>query len=188
MRLTNWLPYLKADARICLLRRAKTHLSIKCGKMIYNVLVKPIQEYCCTVWGKVLCRKPPNALETTETVCEINFGCHIGDSSVKLFDKLGWLPIDDIVRVRNLFVLHKVSQNLCPEYFMSILHMVIELDVPPITTFWHLSVKETSGLGTFHLSACRLWNKLGHSYRDIYVSHTMFKKHFRISSPTTTPR
>ena len=125
--------------------------------------------------GKVLCRKPRKALETTETVCEINFGCHINDSSVKLFDKLVWLPIDDIVRVRNLLLLHKVNQNLCPEYFMSILHMVIELDVPPITTFWHLSVKQTSGLGTFYFSACRLWNKLGHSYRDI-VSHTMFQK------------
>ena len=28
--------------------------------------------------------------------------------------------------VRNLLMLHKVSQNLCPEYFMFVLPMVIE--------------------------------------------------------------
>ena len=71
--------------------------------------------------AKLLCRKPRKALETT-----INFGCHINESIVKLFDKLGWLPIDDIMCVRNLLMLHKVSQNLCPEYFMFVLHMVIE--------------------------------------------------------------
>ena len=43
----------------------------------------------------------------------------INDSSFELFDKLGWLPIDDIVRVRKLFMLHKVSQGQCPEYFSS---------------------------------------------------------------------
>ena len=126
--------------------------------------------------GKLLCRKPRKALQTTETVCEINFGCHINDSSIKLFDKLGWLPIDDIMRTRNPLLLHKVSQNLFPEYFMSVLHMVTELDLPPITTnVLTPFCKRHSGLGTFYLSTCRLCNKWGHSYRDI-VSHTMFKK------------
>ena len=41
----------KLNSRICLLKRAKAHLSIKCRKMIYNVLGKPIVEYCWTVWG-----------------------------------------------------------------------------------------------------------------------------------------
>ena len=37
----------------------------------------------------------------------------------ELFDKLGWLPIDDIVCIRKLFILHKVSQGHCPEYLTS---------------------------------------------------------------------
>ena len=43
----------------------------------------------------------------------------INDSSVELFDKLGWLPIDDIICIRKLFMLHKVSQGHCLEYFPS---------------------------------------------------------------------
>ena len=43
----------------------------------------------------------------------------INDSSVELFDQVGWLPIDDIIRVRKLFLLHKVSKGRCREYFSS---------------------------------------------------------------------
>ena len=43
----------------------------------------------------------------------------INDSPVELFDQLGWLPIDDIIRVRKLFLLSKVSQGHCPEHVTS---------------------------------------------------------------------
>ena len=45
----------------------------------------------------------------------------INDSSIELFDQLGWLPIDDIIRVRKLFLLHKarvtVLNILITSYF-----------------------------------------------------------------------
>ena len=43
----------------------------------------------------------------------------INDSSVKLFDKLGWLPIDDIIGIKKLLILHKVNQDHCPDYCTS---------------------------------------------------------------------
>ena len=43
----------------------------------------------------------------------------INDSSVKYFDKLGWLPVGDIMRTRKLLILHKVSQDHRPDYFTS---------------------------------------------------------------------
>ena len=43
----------------------------------------------------------------------------INDSSIECFDQLGWLPIDDIIHIRKLFLLHKLSQGHCPEYFTS---------------------------------------------------------------------
>lgn len=41
----------KLNSRICLLKRAKGYLTIECRKMLFNALIKPILEYCCTVWG-----------------------------------------------------------------------------------------------------------------------------------------
>ena len=35
------------------------------------------------------------------------------------FNKLGSLPIDDIICIRKLLMLHKMSQNHCSKYFMS---------------------------------------------------------------------
>ena len=43
----------------------------------------------------------------------------INDSSVKLFDKLGWLPIGDIIGIKKLLILHKVNQDHCPDYCTS---------------------------------------------------------------------
>ena len=61
-------------------------------------------------------------------MCKINIlDATIYDSSVERFDKLGWLPTDDIVRVRKPFMLHKISHGHCPEYFRpgsdAVLHM-----------------------------------------------------------------
>ena len=97
----------------------------------------------------------------------------INDSSIEHFDKLGWLPIDDIIRIRKLFMLHKVSQGHCPEYFTSY--------------FKH--VRSTHGYRTRsavcnecltpsckrNSSACCLWKNLGNSYRNI-TSPTDFRK------------
>ena len=39
------------------------------------------------------------------------------ENSVKLFNKLDWLPIDDIIRIRKLCMLHEINQGHCPAYF-----------------------------------------------------------------------
>ena len=41
---------------------------------------------------------------------------NFGDNSVMLFTKLGWLPIDDIIRTRKLSLLHKIYNSRGPEY------------------------------------------------------------------------
>ena len=50
----------KLNPRICLFKRAKAYLTFACRKLLFNALIKPIQEYCCTVWGK--------SSKTTETM------------------------------------------------------------------------------------------------------------------------
>ena len=103
----------------------------------------------------------------------------IYDSSVERFDKLGWLPIDDIVRVRKLFMLHKISQGHCPEYFSSYFKYVRSIHShrtrsATCNDFLASSCKRNSGLRTFHSSASRLWNNLGNTYRNI-ISHSNFR-------------
>ena len=38
----------KLNSRI---KRAKAYLTFACRKLLFDALIKPILEYCCTVWG-----------------------------------------------------------------------------------------------------------------------------------------
>ena len=44
-------PIDKLNSRICLLKRAKTHLNYRLRNLLYNALIRPLFEYCCTVRG-----------------------------------------------------------------------------------------------------------------------------------------
>ncbi|CAH3181197.1 unnamed protein product [Porites lobata] len=78
--------------------------------MLFNALIKPILEYCYTLFVVNLQR----LLQLQKLILDAT----INDSSLELIDQLVWLPID-IIRVRKLLLLHKVSQGHCPEHSTS---------------------------------------------------------------------
>ena len=39
------------------------------------------------------------------------------ENSIQLFNKLDWLPIDDIIRTRKLVMIYKITKGKCPAYF-----------------------------------------------------------------------
>ena len=148
--------------------------------MLFNALIKPILEYCCTVWDNCSVENLQRLVQVQKRCGRLILNATITDSSVELFDKLGWLPIDDIIRVRKLCVLHKVSQGHCPKYFSSYFKYVRSTHgyrtrsaiCDDVLT---PSCKRNSGLRTFHSRACRPWNNLGNSYRNI-TSNSNFRK------------
>ena len=91
-----------------------------------------------------------------------------------------WLPIDDIICIRKLYMLHKINQGHCSAYFnkyierISNAHNYNTRSVPNnnITT---PACKRNSGLRTFHSSACRLWNALDPELKTL--SHNNFKNY-----------
>ena len=86
------------------------------------------------------------------------------DNSAMLYTKLGWLPIDNIIRTRKLSRLHKSVIGMVKNVFQ---HMLTISRVAMITTrepqeemiLSRLSARKNSGLRTFHSSATRLWHK-----------------------------
>ena len=149
--------------------------------MLYNALIKPILEYCCTVWGNCTVGNLQRLLRLQKRCARLILDATINDNSVKLFNKLGWLPINDIICIRKLYMLHKVSQGHCPEYFNRYIehisnthnHSTRSASNNDITT---PTCKRNSGLRTFHSSACRLWNALDPHQRKT-ISHAGFRKY-----------
>ena len=149
--------------------------------MLYNALIKPILEYCCTVWGN--CTTVGNlqrVLRLQKRCARLILDADTYENSVKLFNKLDWLPIDDIIRIWKLCMLHKIIQGHCPAYFnkytehISKTHNYNTRSVSSnnITT---PACKRNSGLRTFHSSACRLWNALDPEPKTL--SHSNFKNY-----------
>ena len=102
------------------------------------------------------------------------------DNSVKLFKKLHWLPIDDIIRIRKLYLLHKINQGHCPAYFNKYIEHISNTHNYNTRSASNNNIttpacKRNSGLRTFHSSACRLWNALDPEPKTL--SHTNFKNY-----------
>ena len=170
----------KLNSRICLLKRAKIYLTFACRKMLYNALIKPILEYCCTVWGNCTVGNLQRVLRLQKRCARLILDADTHENSVKLFNKLDWLPIDDIIRIRKLYMLHKINQGHCPAYFNKYIEHISNthnyntrsVSNNNITT---PACKRNSGLRTFHSSACRLWNALDPEPKTL--SHTNFKNY-----------
>jgi len=151
-----------------------------CRKLLFDALIKPILEYCCTVWGNCTVDSLQRVLRLQKRCARLILDADTHENSVKLFNKLDWLPIDDIIRVRKLCMLHKISQRHCPAYFNNYIICICNthnyntrsVSNNNITT---PACKKNSGLRTFHSSTCRLWNTLDAKLR--LFSHTNFKNY-----------
>lgn len=170
----------KLNSRICLLKRAKVYLTFACRKMLYNALIKPILEYCCTVWGNCTVGNLQRVLRLQKRCARLIFDADTHENSVKLFNKLHWLPIDDIIRIRKLYLLHKINQGHCPAYFNKYIEHISNTHNYNTRSASNNNIttpacKRNSGLRTFHSSACRLWNALDPEPKTL--SHTNFKNY-----------
>ena len=168
----------KLNSRICLLKRAKGYLTIQCRKLLYNAIIKPILEYCCTVWGNCSKENLIRLLRIQKRCARLILDAKFTDNSVKLFTKLEWLPIDDTICIRKLYLLHKICSGHCPDYFSPYIRYLRHTHSynTRATTKNNLVLpkyKRVSGCRTFHASAIRLWNNVDVSIRNI-SSHKQF--------------
>ena len=77
----------KLNSRICLLKRAKIYLTFACRKMLSNALIKPILEYCCTVWGNCTVGNLQRVLRLRKRCARLILDADTHENSVKLFNK-----------------------------------------------------------------------------------------------------
>ncbi len=156
--------------------------------------------YCCTVWGNCSNENLIRLLKIQKRCARLILDAKFSDNSVEFFTKLGWLPIDDIIRSRKLYLLHKISFGHCPDYFIPYIHYLKDTHSynTKATTKNNIVLpkyKRISGGRTFHASATRLSNNVEVSICNA-ASHKQFTgklhqtllnqnaglEHFKISS------
>ena len=171
----------KLNSRICLLKRAKTYLNHRLRNLLYNALIRPLFEYCCTVWGSTKNENLLRLLRVQKRCARLILDASFSDNSVELFTKLGWLPIDDVIRIRKLCLMHKIVNGYCLQYFKDYIsygndkHRYNTRASTNNNLFIPL-FRTNSGLRTFYTSANRLWNTLDDATRSI-ITLRNFKKY-----------
>ena len=164
-----------------MLKRAKTYLNYWQRNLLYNTLIWPLFKYCCTVWGNTKYENLLRLLRVQKRCARLILDASFSDNSVKLFSKLSWLPIDDVIRMRKLCLMYKIVNGCCPQYFKDYISYVNDKhrhNTRASTNnnlFIHL-FRTNSGLRNFYASVNRLWNTLDDSTRSITTLRN-FKKY-----------
>ena len=71
-----------------------------CRKLLFNALVKPILEYCCSVRGNAPNDQLLRLLRVQKRCSILILDARLLDNSAQMFQKLQWLLIDDIIRIK----------------------------------------------------------------------------------------
>ena len=109
----------KLNSRSYLLKRAKRYLNLHCRKLLFNAFVKPIFEYCCSVWGNAPNDQLLRIRRVQKRWGRLILDARLLDNSAQMFQKLQWLPIDNIMRIKNMSMMFKILNKECPDYFKS---------------------------------------------------------------------
>ena len=161
----------KLNSRVNLLKRARKYLNLSLSDLIYNALIKPIFEYCCSVWGNTKIDNLQRLLRIKERCARVILNAG-SERTVGLFKRLGWIPISDIIERRKFCIMHNIIHGKCPDYFNHYIRYVknghhyttrastdMDLSTPFFSTM--------TGKRSFLASGTRLWNNQDSTTRGL---------------------
>ena len=102
--------------RIAILGRARRYLPTKYRLLLYNASIKPLFTYCCTVWSNCSQTNLDELFKLQKRCARIILDSPWYARSFDNFQKLKWLPIDQMLKINKLGRLKKVIDRRAPEY------------------------------------------------------------------------
>ena len=163
------------------MKRAKGYLNLHCRKFLFNALMKPIFEYCCSVWGNAPNDQLLRLLRVQKRCGRLILDARLLENCAQKFQKLKWLPIDGIIRIKKLCMMFKIVNKECPDYFTSYRSYIQNTKSynTRLSSNNALAVpkcRSNAGLRTFHARSSRLWNRLDDKLKNM-TNESNFKKH-----------
>ena len=168
-------------SKLCQIYRVKDCFNKDTLKLIIESLVLSKLFYCSTVWANTSDSNIKKLQLVQNFAVRIITGARKYDHITPHLQELGWLPVKDHLRYRDLLIMFKCLNDMAPGYFStkfstrSSIHdcetrNMNDLDVPIFKT--------NSGQRTFKFRATKLWNDLDCKFKDI-SSFITFKKQLK---------
>ena len=147
----------KINSRLKFLYRQNKFLDIPLRRLLCNAMIQPFFDDACNAWYPNLNKNLKTRLQAAQNKC-IRFCLKLGDRTsvtVKEFEKINWLPIQERVNRCTLSFVYKFQSNTGPEYLEEIFP----------TRYSHQKLnlphrKTNQGLRALSYIGSSLWNNL----------------------------
>ena len=170
-------------AGLCQINRIKHILDKRTLTHIINALIFSRMYYCSSVWSNTAKKNITKLQGVQNFAARIVTGTRKYDHVTPVLQRLGWLPVQDMLNFRDAVMTFKCIKGLAPPYLSekfelrSELHNVNtryknDLNIPLYTS--------ASGQRTFYFRAVTLWNNLPNNIKDINVLGSFKSEYKRI--------
>ena len=107
--------------RIAILSRARKYRSAKYRLLLYNASIKPLFTYLCTVWSNCSQTNLDELFKLQKRCARLILDSPRDARSYDNFQKLKWLPVDQLFKLNKIGLLKKVIDGRAPEYLITTL-------------------------------------------------------------------
>ena len=106
---------------IAILARARKYIPVKYRLLLYNVSIEPLFTYCCTVWSNRSQTNLDELFKLQKRCARLILDSPRDARSYDNFQKLKWLPVDQLFKLNKIGLLKKVIDGRAPEYLITTL-------------------------------------------------------------------
>ena len=162
----------KLSQRIGILKRIKYCLPLKHRLIFYNTMIRPVIDYVNVVWTSCDKHCLNRVLKLQKRAARVILDADCQASSVKLFNKLNWIPFFEQAKLTKCCIIYKRLQGHVPTYLKSLLKLTSDTHSRQ-TRYANFNIarpvikRKTEGGRKFTVTACQAWNSLSLSMRKI---------------------
>ena len=108
-----------ASYRLSLLRKIRKYLPFETRILFYNYYVKPTIEYCSSIWGNCSKHNTLQVIKIQKKAARLILDVDPLTPSKLMFQKLQWLPFDEIVKFKQSCLVFKAVNGDAPPYIQN---------------------------------------------------------------------
>ncbi len=106
--------------KLFLLRKIRKYLTLETRKTFYSYYIKPIIEYCCSIWGNTTKENTDTINKLLKKTARLILDVEPLTPSKTMFEKLKWLPFDELIKFRQVCLVYKAFCGTAPPYIKNL--------------------------------------------------------------------
>ena len=190
----NWSAQVDATIKKCnsllyLLGRIKIYLDIPTRKLYFNAYILPHLEYCNSIWGNCSGELIDKLIKFQKRAARLILDKDLSTPSSELFQQLGWMRFDEMVKYKKCILMYKSLNNLAPAYMsnkFTYSYDIHNLDLRSATNQWLYMPKPKLEIyrKSLSYSGPKLWNSLPESVRNAPTLGSFKQRYLRHQNET----